>query len=65
MIEDPENFDILTDVIEKNIRQSLCDSCDKKQSTEFGDICICCACPIEYVISFKFKQCPLEKWSIS
>lgn len=64
MIENPDNFDILTSVEEKNLRQSLCDSCDQKQVTEFGDICNKCACPIEYVVTYKFKKCPLDKWEL-
>jgi hypothetical protein len=62
MIEDVNNFDILTSEEEKNQRTSLCDSCEKKQLTEFGNICVGCACPIEYVVKYKFKNCPLDKW---
>jgi hypothetical protein len=64
MIEDPNNFDILTSEEEKQIRQSLCDSCEKNQDTEFGHICESCACPIEYVTMYKFKICPLKKWDV-
>lgn len=64
MIEDPNNFNILTSEEEKQIRQSLCNSCEKNKNTEFDKICDACACPIEYVVTYKFKICPLNKWEI-
>ena len=64
MIKDVNNFDILTTEEEKQTRQSLCNSCEKNQNIQFGNICEGCACPIEYVIMYKFKGCPLNKWEI-
>lgn len=64
MIEDPNNFDILTSNEEKQNRQSLCDSCEKNKNTESGQICDLCVCPIEYVVTYKFKRCPLNKWEV-
>ncbi len=65
MIEDVNNFGILTDDIEKNHRLTLCNLCEKKTMVSNTFICDACACPIEYVITYKFKICPLNKWSIS
>lgn len=64
MIKDPNNFDILTDDNEKNSRLELCNTCEKNTSTNQGPICDACACPIDYVITYKFKICPLNKWSV-
>ncbi len=64
MIEDPNNFYVLTTEEEKQNRQLLCNSCKKRQDTESGQICNLCACPIEYVVTHKFKKCPLNKWEI-
>ena len=63
MIEDPKNFGILTEETEKLSRQSLCNNCEEKNLVNDIDTCNKCACPIEYVITYKFKICPLEKWS--
>lgn len=64
MIEDPNNFGILTDDTEKDKRLSLCNSCKEKVSMDGVDTCNKCVCPINYVITYKFKICPLEKWSV-
>ena len=64
MIKDVENFNILTDASESNSRLSLCNACPENTSLDSGNICNACACPIEYVITYKFKICPLNKWSI-
>ena len=64
MIEDPKNFGILTEEIEKLSRLALCNTCEEKVSMAGVDTCNKCACPIDYVITYKFKICPLEKWSV-
>jgi len=65
MIEDPKNFDILTNENEKQVRLNTCNSCEQKEFIlQDSFICKACACPIEYVVTYKFKQCPLNKWSI-
>jgi len=64
MIEDVNNFNILTSDEEKQQRLLLCNSCEKNQNTDFGNICEGCVCPIEYVVTYKFKICPLKKWNV-
>jgi len=65
MIEDPNNFGILTTDDEKTVRLNLCNSCTMRRIDNiFGDICDACACPIDYVTTYKFKICPLNKWEI-
>lgn len=64
MIEDPANFDVLTNDNEKNQRVQLCNSCERKTRIDNDDICDACACPISYVVQYKFKICPLKKWDI-
>jgi hypothetical protein len=64
MIEDPNNFGILCSDEEKQTRQSLCNTCSNNRITESGNICDGCACPIEYIIMYKFKNCPLNKWEV-
>lgn len=64
MIEDPKNFGILTDSIEKEKRLFLCNSCEEKVIMNDISTCNKCVCPIDYVITYKFKICPLEKWRI-
>lgn len=61
MIEDVNNFGILTTDAEKTDRLNLCNTCDMKKPT---NICDACACPIDYVITYKFKICPLDKWGV-
>ena len=64
MIEDVNNFGILTTDEEKQFRLSTCNSCEYKNTTDDQPICMKCACPIEYVITYKFKSCPMEIWKI-
>jgi hypothetical protein len=64
MIEDVNNFGILTDDLEKSQRLALCNTCEKKMKNNEVETCDGCACPIEYVITYKFKHCPLNKWNI-
>jgi len=64
MIEDVANFDVLTTDIEKNERSSICNSCDENKNVGESSLCMKCACPIEYVVTYKFKACPLNKWTV-
>lgn len=64
MIEDVNKFNILTTESEKQQRLALCNSCEKNIELQSGKLCNACACPIDYVITYKFKNCPLNKWSI-
>lgn len=64
MIKDVENFDVITNAKERQSRLSLCNACEKQIIMLGAPTCDQCACPIEYVISYKFKICPLEKWSV-
>ena len=64
MIKDVANFNVLTDDIEKEKRLFLCNNCDKKTYIGPREICDACACPIDYVITYKFKICPMEKWEV-
>jgi hypothetical protein len=64
MIEDIKNFDILTTDSEKNERMSLCGVCVENKNINESPVCMQCACPIEYVVTYKFKACPLNKWLI-
>jgi len=60
MIADVNNFGIITSDEEKQSRRSLCDACPEKSS----EICQKCACPIAYVVMYRFKICPLDKWGV-
>lgn len=64
MIEDVNNFNVLTSDSEKVERINICQTCDQKQLVGESELCMECACPIDYVVSYKFKQCPLGKWEI-
>lgn len=64
MIEDPNNFNVLTNEKEMHTRIAICSTCEKKTNTEFGEICEACACPISYVSKYQFKICPLNKWTV-
>lgn len=64
MIKDVENFNVITSDQERQARLALCNACEKQTLILGAPSCDQCACPIEYVISYKFKICPLEKWSI-
>ncbi len=64
MIEDVSNFNILTTDIEKNERLALCGSCEQNKEVGGSSLCMKCACPIEYVVTYKFKICPLNKWGV-
>ena len=63
MIEDPNNFGILTSDKEKQQRITLCASCPEKQIVANAETCMKCACPIDYVITYRFKLCPIGNWS--
>ena len=62
MINDIKNFNIPTTDQEKQERLASCEVCPENTESPFGTICARCACPISYVISQKFKTCPLGKW---
>lgn len=64
MIDNPENFEVLTSDSEKVNRFALCNSCEKITTMDSISTCDACACPIDYVITYKFKICPLNKWGI-
>jgi hypothetical protein len=64
MIEDVNNFNVLTSEQEKNKRLNLCNSCSSKTKIQDDEICQECACPITYVTTYKFKMCPLKKWTL-
>jgi hypothetical protein len=64
MIEDVNKFGIITTDQEKSQRLSMCNSCEKNIEFQGSNLCIACACPIHYVITYKFKKCPVNKWSI-
>jgi hypothetical protein len=64
MIEDPNNFGIMTTHEEEQHRRSLCNLCEKKTLMNDIETCHMCACPIDYVTTYKFKICPLNKWGI-
>jgi hypothetical protein len=63
MIEDVNKFGILTSDKEKQDRLYLCNSCEKNIEFQNSRLCQECACPIEYVTTYKFKNCPLKKWT--
>lgn len=64
MIEDVNNFNILTTDSEKAIRMNTCETCDERKIISDSALCMKCACPIEYVVAYKFKECPMGKWEI-
>jgi len=64
MIEDVNNFGILTTESEKMFRQNLCTNCTENVINDGHATCKQCACPIDYVIKYKFKICPLDKWDV-
>lgn len=64
MIEDVNNFGVLTSEDEKKFRSDTCSSCEKLTMIENIPTCDACACPISYVIQYKFKICPLLKWNV-
>jgi hypothetical protein len=64
MIEDVNNFNILTSDSEKATRINICKTCDERQIISDSELCMKCACPIEYAVTYKYKECPLGKWEI-
>lgn len=64
MINDVENFNVLTSEVERIERSTLCNSCENNINIQDIDTCYKCACPIEYVVTYKFKECPIKKWVI-
>jgi hypothetical protein len=52
---------------EQHARQTQCKTCEKfkVETSEFGipvTKCSASGCDISMMITFKFKECPLEKW---
>lgn len=64
MILDPNKFNIPTSAEEKTQREELCYSCAEYTMMNQVPTCNKCACPIGYVVSQKYKKCPLEKWTV-
>ena len=64
MIEDVNNFGILTNNEEKQFRLSTCNSCEHNAIINDNPTCMKCACPIEYIITYKFKSCPIGIWKV-
>lgn len=62
MIEDVNNFNVLTSDSEKASRSNTCKMCDESKIIADRKLCMKCACPIDYVVTYKFKECPLGKW---
>jgi hypothetical protein len=60
MIEDVKNFGIKTSAEEKANRIALCNACEERRDST----CNQCACPIDYVIEYAYKKCPLDKWTV-
>jgi|APFre7841882793_1041355.scaffolds.fasta_scaffold18109_1 hypothetical protein len=65
MIEDVSKFNVLTSELEKQQRMETCNSCENNIELHSGNLCNACACPINYVVAYKFKICPLEKWTVN
>ena len=61
-LEDLSYREIQTTIEEKNRRKSFCDGCDSVVYHDDVATCKECACPIEFIISFDFKTCPIGKW---
>ena len=64
MIKDVDNFNILTSEEERTIRLSLCNTCENNNLVDNINTCDRCACPIEYVVTYQFKECPVQKWVV-
>ena len=58
------NDDIHCSIEEADERLTVCKTCEKFTIAEEPPVtkCIESGCNISMMISFKFKQCPLEKW---
>lgn len=65
MINDIQNFNIMTTNHDRQIRLNLCNDCSENKKINDIAVCFACACPIEYVTTQKYKECPLHKWTIS
>jgi hypothetical protein len=47
---------------EKLRRLTFCNSCENKKKYNQQDICVKCACPIDFITQFEFKTCPIGLW---
>lgn len=63
MIKDIEKFNIATNINEQQLRVTICSSCPHNKFINNEHICEMCACPMEYIVSQKYKECPIGKWS--
>ena len=63
MIKDVEKFNVRTTIDEEQQRVVICSNCPKNIIVNNEYICELCACPMSYIISQKYKECPLGKWS--
>lgn len=59
---DMELRSIQTTAAEKQKRSALCGACPENKMN-VAPTCNKCACPIEFVINYNFKMCPMGKWS--
>lgn len=64
MIEDINNFNIKTTDSERIERINICGNCEENKIIGDDNLCMKCACPIDYVTSHKYKNCPLGKWIV-
>lgn len=64
MITDLEKFNIRTGIDEEQQRVIICTSCPKNSFINNEHICTMCACPISYIITQKYKNCPLGNWKV-
>lgn len=46
----------------RNIRLSICDQCEYKQTITHIDLCTKCACVIPWKTWLKIAECPIKKW---
>lgn len=47
---------------ESAVRRSICVTCEKFSINNGHTICSETGCNISLMVTFKFKECPLEKW---
>jgi hypothetical protein len=50
-----------TDTVKRN-RSALCEACPENKMNVVPT-CDKCACPIEYVVNYNFKMCPIGRWT--
>lgn len=57
-----ESEDIKNTIPETEVRRSICDGCDKKESILGVEYCGECKCILMFKTAFKYARCPLNKW---